>query len=67
MQPQPSVPTHFGAFLQLNNIRNAYDNVLARVNVALRAFVGDEPRLAEVRTLAMSLYAASQQVRLLVL
>ncbi len=49
--------------VQLHNLRAGYAHLLTRVNTALRAYVGDPERLAEVRTMAMSLRSASQQVR----
>ncbi len=48
---------------QLNNIRASYWHIFDQVNIALRAYVGDATRLAQVRTLATSLLAAVQQVR----
>ncbi len=63
MEPAYAV-NNLHAFTQLNNIRTSYVELLTRVNVALRAYVGDAARLGEVRTLAMSLYTSTQQVRI---
>ncbi len=49
--------------VQLNNIRASYRDIRTQVDIALRAFVGDAPRLGQVRTLASSLLHAAQQVR----
>ncbi|RDX39869.1 hypothetical protein OH76DRAFT_1367079, partial [Lentinus brumalis] len=47
--------------VQLNNIRASYRDIRTQVDIALRAFVGDAPRLGQVRTLASSLLHAAQQ------
>lgn len=51
----------------LHNIRNAYIQLLQRVNVALRTQVGDATRLRSVRSQALALRAAAEQVRFLYL
>ncbi|KAI0701775.1 hypothetical protein C8Q76DRAFT_825493 [Earliella scabrosa] len=45
----------------LNNIRGAYAELDRRVHRALRTQVGDAPRLREVRSQALSLWAAANQ------